>query len=409
MAQDDKPPFEPLFHARRDDDLSSHRHRVVIGALGAALPLLVWLISWLRPAHPALTEPLSSISAYYYSGAVAVFTGILAGLAIYFFTYSGYDNAHHWKDRITAVIAGIAAIGVACFPTIAPSPPLELPWWHPYLGTIHFYCATALFGGFIVFALFLFPTSRRSRKDRPAAQEGAKRRLLRVRPDDAGVHGHRGYPLAAGSSDLLAGERRPGSFRGLLVGEGPRALDGEATVAPRAPAGDFRQARRAGGAAAAARAAVEHRTALAARSHDSSHLPCEARAPQSAQPDPVAPARVRVDVPSPGTSAESSGRATQPDAACADNGTCAESRRDEVGRCGCRSRRPGPGAGPARARGENRGGDLRCPTSPGPRSTPGVRCRSRSGQRPGCRHFDQRGCSVPSDAPSRGLRSIAFG
>ena len=144
-------------------------------------------------------------------------------------------------------------------------------------------------------------------------------------------------------------------------------------------------------------------------SRDSSHLPCEARARQSAQLTPVAPARVRVDVPSRGTSAQSSGRATQPDAACADNGTCAESRRDEVGRCGCRSRRPGPGAGPARGRGENRGGDLRCPTSPGPRSIPGVRCRSRSGQRPGCRHFDRRGCSARSDAPSRGLRSIAFG
>jgi hypothetical protein len=168
MVHDDEPPFEPLFHATRDDDLSSHRHRVVIGALGAALPMLVCFISWLRPAHPALTEPLSSISAYYYSGAVAVFTWILAGLAIYFFTYSGYDNAHRWKDRTTAVIAGIAAIGVASFPTIAPAPPLELPWWHPYLGTIHFFSATALFGGFIVFALFLFPKSRRSAKDMPA-------------------------------------------------------------------------------------------------------------------------------------------------------------------------------------------------------------------------------------------------
>jgi hypothetical protein len=171
MAQDDRPPFDPLFHPRRDDDLSSHRHRVVIGALGAALPLLVWFISWLRPNRPALPEPLSSISAYYYSGAVAVFTGILAGLAIYFFTYSGYDNAHRWKDRTTAVIAGIAAIGVACFPTVAPNPALELPWWHPYLETIHFFSATALFGGFIVFALFLFPMSRRGRADRSVGKK----------------------------------------------------------------------------------------------------------------------------------------------------------------------------------------------------------------------------------------------
>jgi hypothetical protein len=170
MAPDEQP-FKPLFHATREDDLSSHRHRVVIGALGAALPLLVWLISSLRPANPPLPEPLSSISAYYYSGAVAVFTGILAGLAIYFFTYSGYDNADRWKDRTTAVFAGIAAIGVAFFPTIAPAPSFELPWWHPYLGTIHFFSATALFGGFIVFALFLFPKSKRRRGEMPTAKK----------------------------------------------------------------------------------------------------------------------------------------------------------------------------------------------------------------------------------------------
>ena len=160
MAQDDRPPFEPLFHATREDDLSSHRHRVVIGAMGAALPLMVWIVSRLRPVDPSLVEPLSSISAYYYSGAVAIFTGILAGLAIYFFTYSGYDNQHRWKDRTAALISGLAAIGVACFPTIAPCPPLALPWWRPYLGTIHFFSATTLFAGFIYFALFLFPKSK---------------------------------------------------------------------------------------------------------------------------------------------------------------------------------------------------------------------------------------------------------
>ena len=131
MAQAD-PPFQPMFHAPREDDLSTHRHRVVIGALGAALPLLVWLVSSLRPTEPPLVEPLSSISAYYYSGAVAIFTGILACLAVYFFTYSGYDNADRWKDRTASLITGVAAIGVACFPTDAPSKMLALFWWHPY-------------------------------------------------------------------------------------------------------------------------------------------------------------------------------------------------------------------------------------------------------------------------------------
>jgi len=100
--------------------------------------------------------------------------------------------------------------------------------------------------------------------------------------------------------------------------------------------------------------------------------------------------------------------AAQPDAAGADKETCAESSRGEVGRCGCRSRRPGPGAGPARARGESRAGDPRCPTPPGPRSTPAVPCRSRSGQRPACRPFDQRGCSAIARASVDRFRVIHF-
>ena len=67
--------------------------------------------------------------------------------------------------------------------------------------------------------------------------------------------------------------------------------------------------------------------------------------------------------------------ATQPKGCRADNGTCAKSSGGEVGRCGCRSRWPGPGAELARERGESRGGDLQCPTPPGPRSTLAVPCR----------------------------------
>ena len=67
-------PTDPLFFKPEDDDLSTHRHRVVIGVLGAALLLVVGVIGWLRPVDATLSVPLSSISAYYYSGAVAVFS-----------------------------------------------------------------------------------------------------------------------------------------------------------------------------------------------------------------------------------------------------------------------------------------------------------------------------------------------
>jgi hypothetical protein len=179
MAQDDHQPFQPLFHPEDQDDLSTQRHRVVIGALGAALPLIVWFVSWLRPADPALVEPLSSISAYYYSGAVAIFSGILACLSVYFFTYSGYDNAHRWKDRAAALIAAIAAIGVVCFPTEAPSKLLSLAWWRPYQRTVHIVSAGALFSAFAYFALFLFPKSDPTR-GRPSAEKRRRNVIFRV-------------------------------------------------------------------------------------------------------------------------------------------------------------------------------------------------------------------------------------
>jgi hypothetical protein len=160
-------PTDPLFVEPEADDLSTHRHRVVIGVLGAALPVLVGVIGWIRPVDPTLSVPLSSISAYYYSGAVAVFSGILACLAVYFITYGGYDNPDRWKDRLAALTAAAGATCVALFPTDAPSQALALPWWTKGLGIVHFISAGALFGAFIFFALFLFPKSASKGKQLP--------------------------------------------------------------------------------------------------------------------------------------------------------------------------------------------------------------------------------------------------
>ena len=201
MPQASEPKFQPMFHAQHDDDLSTHRHRVVIGALGAALPLLVWLVSSLRPANPPLVEPLSSISAYYYSGAVAIFTGILACLSVYFFTYSGYDNADRWKDRTAAIVAAFAAIGVACFPTDAPAKTLALPWWQPYQRTVHLISAGTLFGAFVFFAVFLFPKSD-PKKKKPAPDKQARNIIYRacglcilVSIVSAGIRAHNNQPI----------------------------------------------------------------------------------------------------------------------------------------------------------------------------------------------------------------------
>lgn len=159
---DRAPPLRlrPLFVVERDDDRSSHRHRQLIGWLGFFLPLLLWLIAGWRPTEGLPRWGLlESVSSYYYTGAVVAFVGILSALAVFLFTYEGYDNALRSRDRGAAIVAGIAALGVAFFPTDAPVLALRPSWWTPLMRTLHYGSAVVLFGSFIVFALFLFPKS----------------------------------------------------------------------------------------------------------------------------------------------------------------------------------------------------------------------------------------------------------
>lgn len=140
------------------DDRSSYLHRQFIGWLGASLPLLIHLIAGHRPTKGLEDRALfTSVSAYYYSGAVAVFCGVLFALAVYFFTYQGYSNDFGLLDRVMAWIAGTAAVIVALFPTKAPISRVEPDWWVTAIGGIHVGAAILLFAAFTVFAVFLFP------------------------------------------------------------------------------------------------------------------------------------------------------------------------------------------------------------------------------------------------------------
>lgn len=135
-------------------DLSSHAQRQVIGYIGLVLPLLLIALVIARDGF-ARWMALDSISAYYYTGAVAAFVGMLVSLALFLFTYRGYDNECHWADRAAGFVAGFAALGVALFPTEPPDV-LELAWWRPWIGAVHFGSAIVLFAMFAVYALWLF-------------------------------------------------------------------------------------------------------------------------------------------------------------------------------------------------------------------------------------------------------------
>jgi NADH:ubiquinone oxidoreductase subunit 6 (subunit J) len=153
--------------SHRSDDLSDNSHRQLIGYIGLAMPLLLIVVAALRPTEGlARWEVLGSISAYYYTGATAVFVGLLVALGLFLLTYRGYANDHRWADRAAAVTAGIAALGVALFPTGAPAPGLELAWWSTATGVIHYASAVVLFAMFAVFSLWLFRLTDGSRPSR---------------------------------------------------------------------------------------------------------------------------------------------------------------------------------------------------------------------------------------------------
>jgi heme A synthase len=155
-------------------DLAARVHRQLIGYLGLLLPLMLYVVAGTRPVSPLPRwHLLSSVSAYYYTGAVGIFVGILFALALFLLAYRGYEGER--ADRVVGSIGGLAAIGVVMFPTAAPVGVPAIPWWQPVLRTVHYVSATTLFVAFILFALWLF---RRTGGDPSQRTPGKRRRDL---------------------------------------------------------------------------------------------------------------------------------------------------------------------------------------------------------------------------------------
>ena len=148
------------------DLAKNHRdaHRRLLGWIGLLLPALLIVLLIFRDGWTRWNS-LDSISAYYYTGAVAAFVGMLVSMALFLFTYRGYEGKpYHWADRLVGIIAAGAALGVAAWPTGAPSDVMPLSWWRPWHGWAHYGCTIVLFAMFAVYALFLFPLTREGDK-----------------------------------------------------------------------------------------------------------------------------------------------------------------------------------------------------------------------------------------------------
>ncbi len=145
----------PHHQEKKARDFSHRTHRRLIGWLGFALPVLVVAMSKLWPVEsPPGWSMLESLSAFYYTSATAIFVGTLFALAMFLFAYGGYEG--DVADRVVGKVAGVSALGVAFFPTVAPNGFSAMSWWVPWMRTAHYISAVSLFLMFIVFSLWLF-------------------------------------------------------------------------------------------------------------------------------------------------------------------------------------------------------------------------------------------------------------
>jgi hypothetical protein len=118
--------------------------RTAIGVLGLALPVLVVL------GDMALESAgfRSSLSSYYHSGVRDVFVGVLCATALFLITYKAFERN---ADNGFSTLAGVAALGVAVFPTSRPNDQVALTALQNLLGetrvaVVHFTCAVTFIG-----------------------------------------------------------------------------------------------------------------------------------------------------------------------------------------------------------------------------------------------------------------------
>lgn len=143
--------------------------RTLVGFLGLALPLILFIGE--AVLDDASIGKRGSLSAYYHSGMRDIFVGILAVVGILLVTYKITERN---RDNLLSLIAGIAAIVTAIFPTGIPSgikaslTPLQERLGEANTERIHYSAA----GIFIVSVGFLCYDFARRERERPQKRDG---------------------------------------------------------------------------------------------------------------------------------------------------------------------------------------------------------------------------------------------
>ncbi|HEX9036697.1 MAG TPA: hypothetical protein VF808_06855 [Ktedonobacterales bacterium] len=128
---------------------SARSVRLFIGFLGLTVPLALWLGRYVFEGK-GLED---SISAYYYSPSVRpLFVALIVALGV-MLVYYQYKTA----DNLVSLAAGLAAVGVALFPTL-PDPPFD-PWQNS-VSLAHYIFAAVFFISLAVIVLCLFTRTK---------------------------------------------------------------------------------------------------------------------------------------------------------------------------------------------------------------------------------------------------------
>jgi hypothetical protein len=141
--------------------------RTVIGFIGIFLPTVLLLgdIVFLKGSP----LPRGSLSAYYHSGMRDLFVGSLCVTALFLITYKVFEKN---LDNTLSLIAGVAVLGVAWFPTgrpagsTSPATPLQEKLGESTVMTIHFICAGIFIGSLAVMS-YLFGLREGERPPQP--------------------------------------------------------------------------------------------------------------------------------------------------------------------------------------------------------------------------------------------------
>jgi hypothetical protein len=102
-----------LDYTKGVDDIwltSQRTLRILIGILGLALPMLIYLVLLIDTGH---TSPLFSISHYYFTRASSIFVIVVSLLAIFLLIYKGKEPV----DFYLSSVAGLFALCLLLFPT----------------------------------------------------------------------------------------------------------------------------------------------------------------------------------------------------------------------------------------------------------------------------------------------------